>query len=86
MEKITRQTTIQQIFDMHPDKAYRLASIMSEAGLHCIGCHASLWESLEQGMLAHGMSDKQIDALVEQLNAEVAVKVPLNQVNERLKK
>jgi len=82
-KKITRQTTIQEIFDRYPDKAYHLAMIMADAGLHCVGCHASVFESLEQGMLAHGMTDEQIDPLIEQLNSEIESTKPAISLTEK---
>jgi hybrid cluster-associated redox disulfide protein len=39
-----------------------------EAGLHCIGCHMSAYETIEQGCLAHGFSKKEIDDLIKKLN------------------
>ncbi len=69
--KITRQTTIQEVFEMHPGKAHKLATMMTNSGLHCVGCHASVWETIEQGMLGHGMSEEQVDGLVAEMNAEV---------------
>lgn len=39
-----------------------------EAGLHCIGCHMSAYETIEQGCLVHGMTKKEIDELIGRLN------------------
>ena len=39
-----------------------------EAGLHCIGCHMSAYETIEQGCLTHGMTKKEIDELIGRLN------------------
>ena len=67
--KIHRQMTIDQILSMFPYKAQRLSQEISSAGLHCIGCHAATWETLEAGMLGHGMGEPQIEQLVKKLNA-----------------
>ena len=53
---------------MFPNKAQRLSQEITNAGLHCIGCHAAVWETLEAGMMKHGKSDTQIDELVKRLN------------------
>ena len=37
-------------------------------GLHCIGCHLSPMETLEEGAKAHGLSDSQIKEIVDKLN------------------
>lgn len=69
-EKITihRHMTIEQILSLFPFKAQKLAQEITRAGLHCVGCHAATWETLEAGMLGHGMGDGQINELVTRLN------------------
>ena len=42
--------------------------VMFEHGMHCIGCHVSAWETLEQGANSHGI---EVDKLVEDLNKEL---------------
>lgn len=66
---IHRQMTIEQILSLFPFKAQKLAQEITKAGLHCVGCHAATWETLEAGMLGHGMTDEQINTLVDRLNA-----------------
>ena len=44
------------------------AKIMTEYGLHCIGCHVSPYETIEQGAMAHGMPDKEIDKMIAEIN------------------
>lgn len=68
-KKITRQMTIEEILGMFPNKAQKLAQEITNAGLHCIGCHAAVWETLEAGMMTHGKTDAQIDELARRLNA-----------------
>ncbi len=74
-ETVHKQMTIESILAMFPQKAQRLAQEISNAGLHCIGCHAATWETLEQGMYGHGKSDQEINALVDRLNALLQEKV-----------
>lgn len=69
VKEITRQMTIEEILGMFPNKAQKLAQEITNAGLHCIGCHAAVWETLEGGMMTHGKTDAQIDELVRRLNA-----------------
>lgn len=66
---INRHMTIDQILGMFPYKAQRLSQEITNAGLHCIGCHASTWETLEAGMTGHGMNEAAIERLVKRLNA-----------------
>lgn len=59
-KKITKSMTLGEVLDKYPDTA----EVMYEHGLHCIGCHISAFETVEQGAQAHGVDvDKFIDAL-----------------------
>lgn len=73
-QQIHRQMTIEDILTRFPHKAQRLAQEITAAGLHCVGCQAATWETLEAGMYGHGMSDAKIDGLVQKLNAALAEK------------
>lgn len=73
---INRQMTIEEILALFPQKAQRLSQEITNAGLHCIGCHAATWETLEVGMLGHGKSEAEIERLVERLNALLSEEEP----------
>lgn len=47
---------------------------MTNVGLHCVGCSASTWETLEAGMLGHGMGEDQIEDLLKKLNQIISEK------------
>lgn len=66
---INRQMTIEEILSLFPYKAQRLSQEITNAGLHCVGCHAAVWETLEGGMKSHGKTEEEIDRLVTRLNA-----------------
>lgn len=61
---IEKTMMIADIIHLVPESA----ELMLEAGLHCIGCHANPYETLEEGMLGHGYIEKDIDALVQKIN------------------
>ncbi|MBT9169977.1 MAG: hypothetical protein DDT18_00313 [Actinobacteria bacterium] len=63
--KITKDMIIEEVVNQYP----QTVPIFLMHGLHCVGCHVSLWESIEQGALAHGID---IDPLMEDLNKVVA--------------
>lgn len=67
--RIHRQMTIEEILSLFPYKAQRLSQEITNAGLHCVGCHAAVWETLEGGMKGHGKTDEEIDRLCTRLNA-----------------
>ena len=63
------QMTIEDILSLFPFKAQKLSQEITNAGLHCVGCHAATWETLEGGMLGHGKTQDEITRLVTRLNA-----------------
>lgn len=67
-QQIHKEMTIEEILTAYPNKAQRLAQEVTNAGLHCVGCQAATWETLEAGMRGHGMSEEMIDDLVMKLN------------------
>lgn len=77
---ITRDMTIEEIFKKFPSKSEKLAQEMTHAGLHCVGCSASTWETLEAGMLGHGMDDTTIEDLLSKLNAILAEEEDLSTI------
>jgi len=63
--KITKDILILDLIEQNP----ALAEVLTEEyGLHCIGCMAASMETLEQGALTHGMTEDQIDKMVDELN------------------
>lgn len=72
--KIHKEMTIEYILSLFPHQAQKLAQEITDAGLHCVGCNAATWETLEGGMYLHGKTDAEIDHLVSRLNALLAEK------------
>lgn len=64
--KITKKTTISEVLIENPQAGKKLF----EAGLHCVGCPMASQESIEDGLKAHGFSDKEIDKLINDINSE----------------
>lgn len=62
--KITRDMTLGDIISRYPETA----EVMMKKGLHCVGCHVAAFETLEQGAKAHGMSDKDIESMLKEMN------------------
>jgi hybrid cluster-associated redox disulfide protein len=61
---ITRGMTLGELVERFP----QAAMVMARRGMHCIGCHMAAWETVEQGARAHGMPDRDIDKLLEEMN------------------
>lgn len=74
MDKINKEMTIQEIFYKYPEKRDELAKVLMKAGLGCMGCAAAQFETLEQGLDAHGKSSKEISTLISNLNSVLSSK------------
>ncbi len=44
------------------------ADILMGYGLHCVGCHANAFETVEQGVMGHGYSQEDLVNLMEDIN------------------
>lgn len=58
---ITKDMTIEEVVTEFPETMM----VFMKHGLHCVGCHVSAFESIEEGATVHGIN---VDALVEDLN------------------
>jgi iron-sulfur cluster assembly accessory protein len=77
---IHKDMTIEDIFKVYPHKSQKLAQEMTNAGLHCVGCSAATWETLEAGSLGHGMERDELDTLIGRMNAILAEKENLTTI------
>ena len=66
--KITGKTKLGDIVEKYPKAADIL---VDKYQLHCIGCFAAAFETLEEGAKAHGMNKKKIDKLIQDLNKNI---------------
>ena len=58
---ITKDIKIEEVVTQYPETMM----VFMKHGLHCVGCHVSAFESIEEGAMAHGID---VDALVADLN------------------
>jgi iron-sulfur cluster assembly protein len=77
---ISKEMTIEEIFAHFPHKSQKLAQEMTNRGLHCVGCGAAVWETLEAGMLSHGFSSEDVDEMVVRLNEILTEKADLSTI------
>ena len=68
VQEISKHTVIAEILAKNPDKARWLSEKMMQFGIHCVGCGASTFETLEEGVLGHGYSEHELTLLVNDLN------------------
>lgn len=62
MAEISKNTTIGELLTVFPEAA----PILTEIGMHCLGCPSAQMESLEEAAMVHGID---ADLLVEKINA-----------------
>ncbi len=61
---ITKNMPIADVVAKYPS----IVDTLQSYGIHCVGCGASTFETIDQGFKGHGMSDTEVEAIVEELN------------------
>jgi iron-sulfur cluster assembly accessory protein len=84
---INKDTIISEILTINPNKSALLTEMLMDFGIHCVGCGASTFETLGQGVLGHGYTEDQLTKLVEDLNKAInsddSQTTSSNQTNEQ---
>jgi len=62
--KVTKQILINELIEKHP----QVAEILTSYGLHCVGCHFSSFDTLEDASMIHGIDEEEIDMMVRDVN------------------
>jgi hydroxylamine reductase len=62
--KVTKKTNMNELLMKRPE----LAELLFSSGMGCIGCPMAQMETIEDGCKAHGMSEKEIEKLIEKMN------------------
>jgi len=65
--EITKDMLIGDIINKYPEAA----GIMLGYGLHCVGCSANPFDTVEGGCMSHGMDEETVGNLVGDLNKMV---------------
>lgn len=63
--EITKATTMGEMLNY--DRG--IAMVLMQSGMHCVGCPASIGESLEEACMVHGIDS---DVVLEQIKAYLA--------------
>lgn len=65
--KISKDMRLGEVVSSFPEAV----PVMLNYGLHCVGCHVASFETIEQGSKAHGMSEGEIEKMLEEMNKAV---------------
>jgi len=63
-KQITKNTNIIDALEINPEAA----NVLMEAGMGCAGCAMAQFETIEQGLKAHGFKQKEINEILKRLN------------------
>lgn len=61
---ISKDTTIGDVVKNYP----QVIQTLQDSGIHCVGCHISPFETLEQGFKGHGKSEEEINNILSKIN------------------
>lgn len=64
MAKVTKDSIIGDVLDMHPETA----EFFFEIGMHCLGCPSARGESIEMACAVHGTD---VEALLSKINTAI---------------
>jgi len=64
---ITKDMTIGELVQEYPS----VVEILMEEGVHCVGCGAAYFETIEEGLAGHGRSEEEVTAVIEKLNQAI---------------
>lgn len=64
---ITKETIMGQMLDYNMG----IAGVLTEAGMHCVGCPSSINETLEEACMVHGL---KFDEVLNSINQYLAKK------------
>ncbi len=64
--RVHKDMTFGELIKNNPEAG----AILARYGLHCIGCHISTVETIEQGVMAHGLDEDALNKMIAELNGE----------------
>jgi len=62
---VTKKMSFSELIEKYP----KSVEVLMESGMHCIGCAASAFETIEQGAIIHGLNP---DELVKKINKKLS--------------
>ena len=69
-KELTKNILMSDLVFAHP----KVAEVLMDYGLHCIGCVANSFDTVEMGAKVHGMSDEEINEMMVRVNEAVKFK------------
>jgi hybrid cluster-associated redox disulfide protein len=64
---ITKDMNLGDVVFKYPEAA----EVLTDYGLHCVGCYLNAFDTIETGAKIHEMSDEEINEMVDRVNEVV---------------
>jgi iron-sulfur cluster assembly accessory protein len=61
----------------------KAAAVMLSHGLHCVGCHANAFDTVEDGARLHGIEDEEIAEMIAEINEAINHKIETVEMTDR---
>lgn len=68
--KVTKDMNLAEVVFRYP----QAAEILLDYGLHCVGCGASSFDTIEMGAQVHGMAPDEILEMITRINEAITFK------------
>jgi hybrid cluster-associated redox disulfide protein len=62
--KVSKDTNLASLLSEYPETA----EILLDYGLHCVGCFANSFDTVEAGAKIHGFTNEEVDEMIDRLN------------------
>ncbi len=66
-QTVTKETNLGDVAKSYP----AAAQIMLEYGLHCVGCFANQFDTVEMGARIHGLTEVEVQEMVDRINQAI---------------
>jgi len=67
LSRITSDMTIGEVVQKYTS----VTEVLMDEGVHCVGCGASYYETIAEGLAGHGRNEEEIAKIIEKLNAAI---------------
>lgn len=67
---VTKDMLLGSVVAEYPEAA----EVMLEYGLHCVGCFANAYDTVEIGAKVHGMTNEEITKMLDDVNEKIKLK------------
>ena len=64
---ITKDMTIGEVVMKYPESV----EVLISEGIHCVGCGAAHFETIEEGLMGHGKTIEEINDIIECMNGSI---------------